>query len=157
MKRSSVWGALAVVSLLAGVAALAWPQTPAGPGFSGGSYVTTIKDSSGNFSSRSILTLHADRTLEAVDSAQQGPLNYFSNQLGTWEPAGNHRIRARTLDFLYPPGSGMARADYVITFASDRCQIAGTITVSAFPLQGENGDEGSLIGTFTFEGEWVKP
>ncbi|MCL5006218.1 MAG: hypothetical protein M1404_06755 [Acidobacteria bacterium] len=163
MKRKRLWAAVGAFSFLATVGSLALLSSPEAknPGFSGGSYLTVIKDAEGNFASRSIITLHADHTMLAVDSGQQGPTNYFGSQLGTWQQAGNHQIAARTMDFCYPlsPAPGIARADYAIRLAPDRRHVTGTITVSAFPLDDGNPqeEEGTPIGTFTFEGEWIKP
>ena len=162
MKHIRLWAAVGALSILAAVASLALPHVQAGdPGFSGGSYLTTIKDAEENFASRSVITLHADQTMLAVDSAEQGPSDYFGSQLGTWKPAGNHRIAARTINFRYPlsPGPGVARSDYDISFAPDRRQVTGTITLWTFPLEEGNPleDEGTLIGTFTFVGELIKP
>jgi hypothetical protein len=98
--------------------------------------------------------------LLAVDSAEQGPNDYFGSQLGTWKPVGNHRIAARTINFRYPRGTdpgGVARSDYVISFAPDRRQVTGTITVTTFPLETSPFDgEGTVLGTFTFVGELIK-
>jgi hypothetical protein len=164
MKHIRLWAAVGAFSLLAAVASLALlhAQEAGDPGFSDGSYLTTIKDAGGNFASRSVITMHADQTILAVDSAEEGPKDYFGSQLGTWKPAGNHRIAARTINFRYPHGTdpgGVARSDYVISFAPDRRQVTGTITLRTFPLEDGNPleDEGTLIGTFTFEGEWIKP
>ena len=163
MKHIRLWAAVGAFSVLAAVTSLALPHAlEAGdPGFSGGSYLTTIKDARENFASRSVITLHADHTMLAADSEEQGPTFYFGSQLGTWKPLGNHRIAARAIDFQYPlgPSPGLARADYVINFAPGRRQVTGTITVRTFPLEDGNPqeDEGALVGTFTFEGEWIKP
>ncbi len=89
MKHLSLWVALGIFSLLAAVGSASWPhaQERGDQLFSGGSYLTTIQDSAGNFASRSVVTLHADQTMLAVDSAEEGPNDYFGNQLGTWKPA----------------------------------------------------------------------
>ncbi len=164
MKRKRFWAAAGAFGLLAAVAssALLQSQQAGQPVFSGGCYLTVIKDAEGNFASRSIITLHPDHTMLATDSGEQGPTNYFGSQLGTWRPARNHQIVGRMIDFCYPlnPGGlGVARADYVISLAPGRRQVTGTITVRAFPLPDGNPleDEGILIGTFTFEGESIKP
>lgn len=164
MKHMRPWVAIGAFSLLAAVALSALPRAKESgdSGFHGGSYLTTIKDAGGNLSSRSVITLHADHTMLAVDSGQQGPTYYFSNQVGMWKPAGNHQIAARVIDFQFPlnlGGPGMARADYVISLAPGRRQMTGTITVRTFSLQDGNPlhDEGILVGTFAFEGEWIRP
>ena len=163
MKHIRLWAAVGAFSLLAAVALSALPRAhDAEPVFSGGCYLTIIKDAGGYFSSRSVITLHADHTMLAVDSAEQGPTYYFSSQLGAWKPAGNHRITARLINFQYPidpNGPGLARADYTIHLAPNRRHLNGTITVTAFPLQDGNPLEsgGTLVGTFTFEGELIQP
>jgi len=164
MKRMRVWGAVGSISLLAAMGLLALPHSEdrGEPVFSGGSYLTTIKDGGGYFASRSLITLHGDHTMLAVDSEEQGPSNYFSSQLGGWKSAGNHRILGRVIDFQYPlssNGPGMVRADYVMNLAPGRRYVSGTITVTVFPLQNGSpfGDDGTPIGTFTFEGERIEP
>lgn len=163
MKHLRLWVVLGIFGVLAAVGSATLPhaQEAGDRLFSGGSYLTTIQDSAGNFASRSVITVHADQTLLAADSGEQGPNDYFGSQLGTWKPAGNRRIAGRTINFRYPrtsdPG-GVARSDYVIIFAADRRQVAGTITVTTFPLQTNPFDgEGTVLGTFTFVGELIKP
>jgi len=121
-----------------------------------------IKDAQGYFASRSVITLHADHTMLAVDSAEQGPANYFGSQLGGWKLGSNHRILGRVIDFQYPlspNGPSVVRADYVINLAPGRRYVSGTITVTIFPLQEGYpfGDGGILIGSFTFDGEGIEP
>ena len=164
MKKMRVWAVVGAFSLLVALAlsTLARSQGAAEPVFGGGSYLTTIKDPEGNFASRSVITLHVDHTMLAVDSAEQGPTYYFGSQLGGWKPAGNHRILGRVVDFQYPlspNGPSVVRADYVMNLAPDRRYVSGTITVTVFPLQEGNpfGDGGILIGSFTFDGERIEP
>ncbi len=127
--------------------------------FSGGSYLTTIRDSSGNVASRSVFTLHADRTMSGMDSGQGGPAFFFSSQRGAWKPAGHRRVAARMIDFLLPNGAGIARMDYSITFANGDSRVAGTITLRIFDLDDGSilDNEGSIVDTFTFVGELIKP
>src|ERR1700758_59078 len=49
----------------------------------GAAYLTTVRDSSGNFPTRKVLTLHADHTMSVVAADQGGP-HFFSSQLGSW-------------------------------------------------------------------------
>lgn len=162
MKHLRLWVTLGILGLLAAVGsvALPHPQSDGDRGFSSGSYVTTIKDSAGNIASRSVITLHADRTISAIDSGEQGPTYFFSSQQGSWKPEGIGRIVAKTIDFDFPqsPG-GVVRTDYVISFAQDRSQVTGTITPIAFPLEDGNPLDGggTVIGAFTFVGELTKP
>jgi hypothetical protein len=139
-----------------GAAALAHGQTTnAGP-FSGASYVTTIKTSSGIFASRGVITLHADRTMSVIDSGQGGPTFFFTSQLGAWKPDGKGGVVAKTVDFDFPPNAAAARLDYTIQFHGN--QIAGTITLTTFPLTGNPLDGGgTVVGTFTFTGQLIEP
>ena len=164
MKRLRLWATIGSVCLLAATALVALPHAEDGgaPVFSGGSYLTIIRDAGGYFASRSVITLHSDHTMLAVDSGEQGPANYFGSQLGGWKPAGNHRILGRVMDFQYPlspNGPGVVRADYVINLAPGRRHVTGTITVTAFLLQDGNpfGEGGMPVGTFTFGGERIEP
>ena len=124
-----------------------------GGGDPGGStYLTTITDSqTGAFSSRSVISFHDGGTISVEDS-NQGALS-FSSQLGAWEPAGDHGIVARTLDFSYPPPQGIARADYTATVQG--AQVSGQIVLRTFPLLG--GDPlkgpGTVVGKFAFVGQ----
>ena len=161
MKHLRLWVALGIFILLAAVgpAALPHAQEAGDRGFRGGSYLTTIKDSAGDFASRGVIALHVDRTMSVTNSGQQGPAFFFSSQLGSWKPDGNRKIVARTIDFNFPPSPDVARVDYTFSFAQDRSQVTGTITLMTFPL--ENGNpldgEGTVIGNFTFVGELIKP
>ncbi len=149
--------ALAAVSTSAGWSA---PQNHGGRDFSGGTYLTIITNSEETFASRSVITLHADGTMSAIDSGQGGPTYSFTSQQGSWKPNGSHGVVARTINFSFTPGlSGVARTDYEIRFAPDRRSLAGTVTVTVFPLETANFDnaQGSLLGTFTLVGELITP
>ena len=161
MKHRRLWVTLGIFALLAAVGSVVLLHAQGGGdlGFIGRSYVTTVKDSAGNFASRGVITLHADQTMSVIDSGQGGPTYFFSSQLGSWKPDGKGRIVARTIDFDVPqnPG-GVVRGDYTISFAQDRSQATGTITVTTFPLETNPFDgEGTVLGTFTFVGELIKP
>ena len=124
----------------------------------GASYLTTVKDSNGNFASRGVITLHADHTMSVIDSGQGGPTFFFSSQLGSWKSDDKDEVVARTIDFDYPPNADVARIDYTISFDKDGDQVSGTITLTTFPLQANPLDGGgTVVGTFTFTGELVKP
>jgi hypothetical protein len=160
MKHLRLWIALSIFGLLAAVGSvvLLHGQDEEDQGFRGRSYVTTIKDSAGNFASRAVITLHADHTMSAIDSGQGGPTFFFSSQLGSWKPDGDGGVLARTLDFDFPPNGAVVRLDYAISFAQDHSQVAGTITLTTFPLQGDPLDGGgTVLGTFTFVGDLIKP
>ena len=160
MKHPQVWIGLGIFALLAalGSATLPHAQEPGDRLFSGGAYLTTIENSEGGFASRSVITLHADHTILAADSGEDGPTDYFGSQLGNWKPAGHRRIVATTINFRYLSGGGMARSDYVINFAPDCSQVTGTITVTTFPLDANPFDgDGTVLGTFTFVGQLIEP
>jgi hypothetical protein len=63
------------------------------------SYLATITDSNGNFFTRSIITLHADHTMSAVEADSGGPNYYFSGEFGSWRPDGTGGAVGRALDF----------------------------------------------------------
>lgn len=160
MKQLRLHATFYLFSILAvlGSVALLNPNTASAQSDHGASYVTTVTDSNGNFSSRGVITLHADRTISVIDSGQGGPTFFFTSQLGSWKPDGKGGVVARTIDFDYPPSADVARVDYTISFARDANQITGTITLTTFPLQGNPLDGGgTVVGTFTLTGELVKP
>jgi hypothetical protein len=124
----------------------------------GATYLTTVTDSSGAFTTRTVLTLHADHTMSVVAADQGGPTSFFTSQLGSWKPDGKGGVVAKTLDFDYPPNADVVRIDYTISFDPDHDRASGTETLTAFPLQGNPLDGGGTsLGTFTFTGELVKP
>jgi hypothetical protein len=124
----------------------------------GASYLTTVTDSSGNFTTRTVLTLHADHTMSVVAADQGGPTYFFSSQLGSWQPDGKGGVVGKTIDFDYPPNADVARIDYTISFNSALGQATGTETLTTFPLQGDPfGTGGTSLGNYTFTGVLVKP
>ncbi len=160
MEHLRLWAALGIFGLLAGAAALPQARQPGDGDFGGGSYLTTIEDSTGYFTSRSVITLHADRTMSGTDSGQGGPAYFFTSQRGSWRLEGRRRVVAKMIDFLSPPGGpGIARVDYTIDFVNGYTQLTGTITLRVFPLDDGNPlhGEGDLIDTFSFVGELIKP
>ena len=126
-------------------------------GLPGSTYLTTITDANtGAFSSRSVITLHADHSLTVIDSGQGGPGVQFSSQQGAWAAGGGGGVVlvARTLDFSFP-SAGIARVDYIFT-TSNTNQVAGTITLTVFGLQDNPLDGGgTVVGTFNFTGTRV--
>ena len=124
-------------------------------GIAGATYITTITDANtGAFSSRSLITLHADHSIAAVDSGQGGPGVQFSSQRGAWVTSPNAGVTARAFDFSFP-NAGIARVDYDFTTISGT-QVAGTITLTVFPINADpQGSGGTVIGTFNFTGQRV--
>jgi hypothetical protein len=150
----SVIVALGSVALLSPSKAAA--QSAVSP--NGASFLTTVKDSNGNFTTRTVLTLHADHTMSVVAADQGGPTYFFSSQLGSWKSDGLGGVVGKTLDFDYPPNADVARIDYTIRFDPALGQATGTETLTTFPLQGNPfAGGGTLLGTYTFTGELVKP
>jgi len=123
-----------------------------------GSYLTNITDAStGAFSSRSVITLHSDHTLTAIDSGQEASSPTFSSQQGTWTQQGyNGSVKASTLDFSFQSPQTIARVDYVINAASGEGNISGTLTLTIFPINGNPfGGGGTVVGNFNFTGQSV--
>ena len=159
MKQLRFHATFRLFSILAilGAVALLNPGKAAADSKDGVSYVTTVKDSNGNFASRGVIALHADHTVSVIDSGQGGPAFLFTSQLGSWKSDGKNGVVAKTIDFDYPPNAAAARLDYTISFDGDG-QVSGTITLTTFPLQANPLDGGgTVVGTFTFTGEAVKP
>jgi hypothetical protein len=160
MIKSRTWYMIVLLACLGAVALYA-PKTTADPPSSshGTTYLLTIKDATtGDFASRGVITLHGDRTLSAIDSAEGGPDFFFTSQLGVWEPDGKGGAVGRTLDFDFPPAPDVARLDYTFEFSSDGKRVTGTITLTTFPLQGDPLDGGGTVaGEFTFDGTRVRP
>jgi hypothetical protein len=150
----SLIAALGLVALLSSLNATAAPLGP----YNGATYITTVKDSSGNFVTRTVLTLHADHTMSVVAADQGGPTSFFTSQLGSWQPDGKGGVVGKTLDFDYPPNADVVRIDYTISFDPAQDQATGTETLTSFPLQGNPLDGGGTsLGTYTFTGELLKP
>jgi len=128
--------------------------------FIGASYLITIRDAqTGAFASRGVITLHADHTMSGIDSAQGGPAFFFSSQLGSWKlDAARNGLVARTIDFNFPQGAGMARLDYTIRFGDQGTRVSGTITLRIFTLEEDPLDAGgTVVGVFTFTGVVILP
>jgi len=129
------------------------PQKAAASDDPSGTFLTTITDANtGAFSSRSVITLHPDRSMTVIDSGQGGPGIQFSGQQGVWEHQSGGGLQARTLDFSFP-SAGIARVDYVFNAGVPADQVAGTITLTVFPLTANPLDGGgTVVGTFNFTG-----
>jgi hypothetical protein len=146
------------ILVLAGLAAVLHPQlVRAEKDFDGASYLITVKTSTGGFASRGVIVLHSDHTMSVTDSGEGGPTFFFTSQLGVWKPDGRGGLVARTLDFDFPPNADVARLDYAISFSLQGTAVAGTITLTTFPLQANPLDGGGTIaGTFSFTGQLIK-
>jgi len=161
MKHLRFWIVFGVIGMLAAVGSVAFshPEEAGDRAFRGGSYLVTFQDSTGNFASRAVITLHDDQTMAVADSGQGGPTFFFTSQLGSWKPTGPRRAVGRTIDFNYPPDPAAARLDYSLSFTRDHSQVTGTGTLISFPLENSDplGSGGTVVGTFSFEGELITP
>jgi hypothetical protein len=111
-----------------------------------GTYLLTVLNSSGSFSSRQLLTLTQDSNVIVDDSAQggvTGEFNPFTTAQGTWACESRSapiQADATTLDFTLPGsvagGQSIGRTDYEITFHAVSNTISGTIDLRFFPLTG---------------------
>lgn len=122
-----------------------------------GTYLITIKDSTGKFASRQLITLTRDGNVIIGDSNQggiSGVFNPFTAAQGTYQCVGQTKIRARALDFALP--GGIARDDYQATFNLTTKTVTGTIALSFFGLTDNPLGSGTVAGTFTFEGQFIK-
>ena len=151
MKHIRVFAVLGLCVLVLGAWGALYGQDN---GIPGSTFLTTITSANtGAFSSRSVITFHADHSLNVIDSGQGGPGVQFSSQQGAWTN-GPDSLVARTLDFSFP-SAGIARVDYSFTTATTS-QVAGTITLTVFGLQDNPLDGGgTVVGTFNFTGTRV--
>lgn len=150
-----------LVMLAVGILAYAgWnalnPQKAAASDDPSGTFLVTITDATtGAFASRSVVSLNNDHSMAVIDSGQGGPNFQFSSQQGVWRNAPGGVLSARTLDFSFP-SAGIARVDYTFKAGTPGNQVAGTITLTVFPLNGDPlGGSGTVVGTFNFSGTRV--
>lgn len=148
-KHLSILAVLAVCVLVFGAGTSLHAQTNGLPGIA---YLTTITDANtGAFSSRSVVTLHADHSMTAIDSGQGGPGVEFSSQMGAWHTSPGAGVIGRTLDFSFPQ-AGIARVDYNFTTVN-KDGVSGTITLTVFGLNDDpRGSGGTVVGHFNFTG-----
>ena len=153
------WSVIVLLACLGAIAVYAPQATAETPSvLRGATYLITIKDAQGAFASRAVITLHGDRTLSGIDSAQGGPTFFFTSELGAWKPDGKDGAVGRTLNFDFPPNADVARLDYTFQFSDHDTHVTGTITLRTFPLQGDPLDgDGTVLGEFTFTGTLVTP
>lgn len=152
MKQIRICIALAVCVLALGASTVLYGQANAASMVPGVSYLTTITNANtGAFSSRSVITFHADHSMSVIDSGQGGPGVQFSSQQGPWVSVPGNALKARTLDFSFP-SAGIAVVDYHINILAND-QISGTITLTVFGLNDNPLDGGgTVVGTFNFTG-----
>jgi hypothetical protein len=155
-KNVRVFTLLTICALVLGTCPVLYGQTGTN-GLPGTVYLTTITDANtGAFSSRSVITLHADHSLTAIDSGQGGPGTQFSSQMGAWQTSPGAGIVARTLDFSFPQ-AGIARVDYTFN-TINKNGVSGTITLTVFGLNDDpQGSGGTVVGHFNFTGVSVAP
>jgi hypothetical protein len=123
-----------------------------------GSYLTTITKYGGtvNVTERSVITLHRDFTMSAIDSGQGGPASLFSSQLGAWKRACKGGATGRTLDFTFP-SNGINRLDYTFDGKQPKGTIKGEFILTNFPIDADpQGSGGTVIGQFEFTGQRIK-
>ena len=151
-KHVRIFALLAVCVLALGAGTSLHGQNSPTNGLPGIAFLTTITDANtGAFSSRSVVTLHADHSMSAIDSGQGGPGVQFSSQLGGWHTSPNAGVIGRTLDFSFPQ-AGIARVDYNFTSLT-KDGVTGTFTLTVFRLHDDpQGSGGIVVGTFNFTG-----
>jgi membrane-bound inhibitor of C-type lysozyme len=137
-----------------------------------GTYVTSVSDVEGVFSSRGLATLTADGIFLMSDSAQSGlPGIYdpFSSTQGAWKCIGveGREIRAKAtgLNFVLP-GEGrpasFGRTDYLLRMDTGTGVLSGSVALS-FTAEGdlESADPisrpGPVLEKFQLEGRRLEP
>jgi hypothetical protein len=137
-----------------------------------GTFVTSVSDIEGVFSSRGLATLTADGIFLMTDSAQSGlPGIYqpFSSAQGAWQclgaEGGTIRAAATGLNFVLPGEgltTGFGRTDYRLSLDSESGVLSGTVELS-FTAQGdlEAADPvsapGPVLEKFELDGKRVVP
>jgi hypothetical protein len=122
-----------------------------------GTYLTNITTSKGRYASRSLVTIHGDGTLSAVDSRQyHGVMGAaFSAQRGDYRCTGPEAAAGRTLNFGFPKRAAIARSEWTITRNKATGAISGTITLIVYRgVRGVDpfGKGGRKVDTFRFTG-----
>ena len=119
-----------------------------------GTYLATITNSKGEFSSQSTIEFGADRTMSVVDSNQIDI--GFTDSQGSWAWERWFRtFTATTLNF-FPDDNFVARTDYKGRLNKEGVQ--GRIVLRFFgPGEDPLRDVGSLGGVFSFTAERILP
>ncbi len=161
LRRASALAAILLAS--AGASAAAQAQGGANPcrAALAGAYLADIATEAGAFASRALLTLHADGTLDVVDSRQHQGVSgsSFSAQRGAWRCTGARAAAGVTLNFGFPPQESIARSDWAIA-REPAGTLRGTIGLTIFP--GVAGVDpfaagGRRFGVFRFAAVRVTP
>lgn len=126
-----------------------------------GTYLADVTTEAGAFASRALVTLHADGTLDVVDSRQNQGVHgsSFSAQRGAWQCTGPRTATGVTLNFGFPPQESVARSDWAIA-REQAGTLSGTIALTIYP--GVAGVDpfaagGRGFGMFRFGAVRVKP
>jgi hypothetical protein len=105
--------------------------------------------------SKSVITLHRDKTLAAIDSNENSGV--FSSQLGSWRHCGDGTKRGRTLAFSFGDGT-ITRFDYSFDKQKSKDTISGTLKILTFNFNDDpNGTGGTVIASLDFTGVRVQP
>lgn len=123
-----------------------------------GLWLTTIENGAGDFASRSLVTVTADGTLTAIDSAEDQGVqgSGFSAQPGVWRCTAAGQASGRTLNFGFSPRESIARSDW--TLAIDGTALTGTIALHIFPgVKGVDPfrADSTAVDTFRFTAQRV--
>lgn len=168
---------LAAAVVLAGTAALGSGQAAADAsadvaacGAAVGTYVTSVSDREGVFSSRGLMTLTGDGIVLMADSAQGGVPGIwdpFTGSQGSWKCAGADgeklQLKAVALNFVVPGDgrtSAFGRVDYQASFDVKSGELSGKATLSFFAgqdLESHNpaSGPGKLVDEFQFDAHRV--
>ncbi len=126
-----------------------------------GTYLADIGTEAGAFASRALVTLHADGSLDVVDSRQHQGVggSSFSAQRGAWRCTGARSAAGVTLNFGFPPQESVARSDWTIS-RTPAGTLNGTIALTIHPGVA-NVDPfaagGRNVGVFRFAAVRVSP
>jgi hypothetical protein len=151
-------GTMALALGLAMTAAPAQAQDNAACSAMTGLWLTTIENSANAFASRSLVTLHLDGTLTAVDSAEQKGVQGtgFTSQPGVWRCAGAGKASGRTINFGFAPRESIARSDWTLSHSGQT--LSGTIALHIFSgLKGVDPftTDSKPVDTFRFTAQRV--
>lgn len=119
-----------------------WESSGSGSGSGGGNM------------DRSVITLHRDKTMSAIDSNQGN--GQFSSQLGSWKHGCGGTMKGRTLEFSFANAT-INRLDYQFDKQQSKDSISGRIVVTSFSVNADPlGDGGTVIANLEFTGTRVE-